>query len=170
MLICFSFLLLFDLLFPRRGGICICVLYFQTGLSTWNCPPLPMNGYGHKIRPPTPTPTPTKRQNLSSQNKTKTGISTWNCAALPKNGGGPKIRPPPPTPTKQKYKTSHNVEKKEVISSQLQKRQKLQYWKLCCFTQIINHHSILRSTARANIFQYSKPIFQVLQSPEFWGI
>ena len=68
MLICFSFLLLFDLLFPRRGGICICVLYFQTGLSTWNCPPLPMNGYGHKIRPPTPT---------QQHKKTKLVFTKW---------------------------------------------------------------------------------------------
>ena len=85
MIICFSFLLLFDLLFPRRGGICICVLYFQTGLSTWNCPPLPMNGYGHKIRPPTPTPTTQKDKTclhkmtvMNQQGLIKDNIQTRN--------------------------------------------------------------------------------------------
>ena len=72
-------------IFPRRGGICICVLYFQTRLSTWNCPPLPMNGYGHKIRPRTPTPTTQKDKTclhkmtvMNQQGLIKDNIQTRN--------------------------------------------------------------------------------------------
>ena len=64
------------LVFPARTWNIVFVfvlLYFQTGLTTWNCPTLPMNGYGPKIRPPTPS----TKKTTYTYNKNRT-IYTYN--------------------------------------------------------------------------------------------